>query len=180
MRPWCLALMGLPGAGKTTTALMLERSVKADIISRDAIRDAMFPSCTYTIDEKRAAFDGVLRAVGTTVRLGRSAIVDGIAFSTVGDLEEVTSTVEGAGGDLLAVYLDCPVDLAVARVVDDRQNGRHTASDRDEELVRRVACSFRELPQSVHVVDATAKPSDVAAQVCRLLGLAAGDGVDHQ
>lgn len=153
-RPWVLAQMGLPGAGKTALAQAISCSFDVEIISRDDIRSAMFKKCTYTIAEKKAAFAGLLAAVEVAASLGRSSIVDGVAFSTVGDLEAVVSAAEKGGARPLVVWLDCPLDVAAQRVEDDRMTGRHTAADRDAALVRRVHASFRAIPETAYRLDA--------------------------
>ena len=154
-QPWVLALMGLPGAGKTALAQAMSCSFDVEIISRDDIRSAMFKKCTYTVAEKRAAFSGLLAAIEVAAQLGRPSIVDGVAFSTVGDLEAVVSAAQQGGARPLVVWLDCPVDIAVRRVEDDRLTNKHTAVDRDAALVRQVNANFRAIPESAYRLDAT-------------------------
>ena len=58
--PVVIPLVGLPGAGKTTLADALARAFGLRMVSRDLIRDALFPACRYTPTEQRAAFRAVL------------------------------------------------------------------------------------------------------------------------
>ena len=60
-----VALMGVPGAGKSTLARTLEREFALRCVCRDAIRAAMFPACEFSYLEKRAAFRAVLLALRT-------------------------------------------------------------------------------------------------------------------
>ena len=53
-RPLVVALVGLPGAGKSEVASFLARELALRLVSRDAIRAAMFPQCRYSPAEKRA------------------------------------------------------------------------------------------------------------------------------
>lgn len=44
-RPLVVALIGLPGAGKSTVARALEQQLGLRRVCRDAIRHALFPHC---------------------------------------------------------------------------------------------------------------------------------------
>ena len=80
-RALIVALIGLPGAGKSTIARALEQQLDLRRVCRDAIRHAMFPRCDYSFVEKRAAFRTVLLAVEINCLLGDSSVIDGMTFS---------------------------------------------------------------------------------------------------
>ncbi|MDQ3850763.1 MAG: AAA family ATPase, partial [Actinomycetota bacterium] len=87
--PVVVALMGLPGAGKTTLADALAPRIPARTVSRDVIRAAMFRPCDFSEAEKQAAFAAVVHAVAVNGELRRSTVVEGMPFSRDGEFEAV-------------------------------------------------------------------------------------------
>lgn len=152
--PIVVALMGIPGAGKTTLAKWLAGHCQGlNVVSRDTIRKAMFPNCHFTSAEKEAAFEGLCLALPVLVRNGEAVVIDGTCFSEAGALERVKAIAATEGARFLGIYCDCPVDVAVERVERDRLTGVHPAEDRDGSLVRKVASSFRAIPQEAVKID---------------------------
>ena len=169
-RPFVLALMGIPGAGKSTAAMWLvDRLTSLRIVSRDRIRDSMFDPCTYSAGERLAAYEAVKLAIPTVLSRGDSVVVDGMCFSESGVLEDLEELVSGTGARFFAVYCDCPLTIALDRVKRDCEEGSHLAKDRDPELVRRVAAQFRTLPEHVSKVDASVHSSDVGKAILRII-----------
>src|SRR3954463_13078399 len=111
-RALIVALMGLPGAGKSTVARTLERRLGLRRVCRDAIRQAMFPRCEYSFVEKRAAFRTVLLAVEINCLLGEPTVIDGMTFSRRADFDELYARAERHGYDVLPLFIDCPIALA--------------------------------------------------------------------
>ena len=157
-----IALMGLPGSGKTTLAAALAPRLPARIVSRDAVRAAMFRPCSFTHREKAAAFEGVLQAVRVNCGLGHSTIVDGMPFSREGELEAVSQAGGEAGCRVVPVLCALPVAEAQRRIRSQGE-GSSPAEDRDPELVREVAERFRSPPQGTLELDAT-RPVDELAE----------------
>src|ERR1700755_2546184 len=87
--PIVVALIGLPGAGKSVAARALQEHLGLRRVCRDMIRNAMFPRCAYSYAEKRAAFRGLLLAVEVNCMLGESTVIDGVTFSRHSDLQRV-------------------------------------------------------------------------------------------
>src|SRR6478735_3979401 len=92
-RPVVVALLGLPGAGKSVVARALADQLDYRRVDRDQIRHAMFPRCSYSFVEKRAAFRGVLLALEVNCMLGVSSVIDGCTFSRRDDLARVDQVV---------------------------------------------------------------------------------------
>jgi len=160
-------LAGLPGAGKTTLARALQGRLALSLVSRDDIRAAMFQPCTFTSEEKEAAFRALLSAVETHLRAGRSCIVDGVAFSRVEDRERLASVVLGSGGIIDFVLLVLPVEIAQQRVEADRPT--NLIADRTAQLVAEVARRFSPFQGAVLKVDAQLSPTALAERVTGLL-----------
>jgi predicted kinase len=163
-RALVVALMGLPGAGKSTVARALESRLGLRRVCRDEIRRAMFPRCDYSFVEKRAAFRTVLLAIEINCVLGESSVIDGMTFSRRDDYDHVVARADLHGFDVLPLLIDCPPALARERIARDLLQTRHPAGDREPELVDIVARRFDPPPAATIRIDA-ARSMD---EVCRL------------
>ncbi|MGH8173477.1 MAG: AAA family ATPase [Rhodanobacteraceae bacterium] len=166
-RTLIVALMGLPGAGKSTVARMLERELGLRRVCRDAIRHAMFPRCDYSFVEKRAAFRTVLLAVEINCLLGDSSVIDGMTFSRREDYDAVVALAEAHGFDILPLLIDCPPALARERIERDLMAGDllgsgHVAADRQPALVDLVAQRFDTPPLATVRIDASRPITEVS------------------
>lgn len=164
--PVVIALMGLPGSGKTTLAEAVAPRIPARIVSRDALRAVMFRPCSYSDAEKAAAFRAVLDAVAVNCDLGRSTIVDGMPFSRVGEFEAVSQASGEHGGRAIPVLCSISIEGAQRRI---RQQSDSVAYDRDDELVLEVAGRFRAVPDGTIELDATRPVDEIAGDLLRLL-----------
>lgn len=153
-RPLVVALVGLPGAGKSTIAKALADRFGLRQVCRDAIRRAMFPQCDYSFIEKRAAFRAVLLTVEINGLLGKASVIDGMTFSRREDRERLADVSRQHGFDLLWLLAACEPSLARARIANDRLHGMHPALDRTPALVDTMAGCFEDLPRGVVRIDA--------------------------
>lgn len=149
-----VALMGLPGAGKSTIAQALVEQIGLRRVCRDRIRAEMFPQCDYSYIEKRAAFRAVLLAVEINGVLGHSSVIDGMTFARREDRERLADVVRERGATLLWLFADCTPAVARARIRLDHRHATHPARDRNPALVDAVAGRFEALPDGVVSVDA--------------------------
>lgn len=149
-----VALIGLPGAGKSLVAHALEQAYGLRRVCRDTLRAAMFPTCSYSYAEKRAAMRGVLLAVEVNCMLGAGSVIDGVTFSRRRDLERLDATLAPYDVISLPLFLDCPPEVARERVAHDIETGRHLALDRSPALVDEIMARFEPPPPSCVVLDA--------------------------
>ncbi|MEO5624705.1 MAG: AAA family ATPase [Dokdonella sp.] len=161
-RPCIVAVMGLPGAGKSTVARAIERKLGMRRVCRDAIRAAMFPLCDHSYVEKRAAFRSVLLALEINCALDASSVVDGMTFSRRDDYERVAALATEHGASILPMLIECTPALARERVAND--SAEHPAGDRQPGLVDEVAARFEAPPVYAVRIDASLP----AAEMCRL------------
>jgi len=163
--PVVVALIGLPGAGKSVVARALADQLGLRRVCRDTIRHAMFPSCSYTFAEKRAAFRATLLALEINCLLGESTVIDGVTFSRRADLVRVDDTIRRYGFTPIPIYLDCPPRVAHDRIAREVEHNRHLARDRTPDLVYEVQARFDTPPPNALVVNA----NQAAADVCRIV-----------
>jgi len=144
-----VALIGLPGSGKSRLAAHLCERQGLALIDRDAIRAELFPECSFTQAEKQAANQAVLQRLKEHCAAGRESLLDGMTFGRRSEREAVKAIAAEHGCRYLGLWLDCPVDVAMARVAGQP----HLANDRRPELVREVAARF-EKPEDAVRLDA--------------------------
>ncbi len=158
-----VAVMGLPGAGKSTVARAIEHKLGLRRVCRDAIRAAMFPRCDYSYVEKRAAFRSVLLALKINCVLGASSVIDGMTFSRRDDYEKVAALAQAQGANVVPLLIECSPALARARIASDAARG-HLAGDREPFLVDEIAARFESSPEHAVRIDASLP----AVEMCRL------------
>jgi len=173
-RPVVVALMGLPGAGKSTVARALVDQVGLRCVDRDAIRTALFPRCRYSFMEKRAAFRALLLALEINCMLGDSTVIDGCTFSRRQDLLRVDQIVRKLGFLPVVIHLDCPSPIARARIEADIAANRHPARDRSPELVTEIMARFEPPPPGALSIDASLPASEVCRLAVRSVAALAG------
>ncbi len=173
-KPVVVALIGLPGAGKSVVARALEDQLGLRRVCRDAIRRAMFPKCSYTFAEKRAAFRSLLLALEINCILGESSVIDGMTFARRRDLIRVDSVIRRYQFTPIPVYLDCPPDIARERISRDVAANQHLARDRAPELVSNVMARFDKPPPSALSIDAGLPAADVCRQVVEVVMMLMG------
>lgn len=163
-KPVVVALIGLPGAGKSLVARALADQLDYRRVDRDAIRQAMFPRCSYSFVEKRASFRGVLLALEVNCMLGASSVIDGCTFSRRADLARVDQVLRPYAYTAVPLFLDCPSELARERIARDVAENRHLARDRTPDVVGEVLARMEPPPPGTLSIDARLP----AAEVCRL------------
>ena len=146
MRPGVIVLAGLPGAGKSTLAAALARGLPdARVLDKDQVRHALFAPCDYTSVERDVVFAALLDAARYHLGRGRIVIFDGLTFSRRAQVAAVERVAEEAGAFRAVIVCDVPVEVAIERCEADATSGDgHLASNRDGELVRRVAAEMEE------------------------------------
>jgi predicted kinase len=166
-----VALIGLPGAGKSCIADALEARLGLHRICRDTLRRAMFPRCSDSPAEKRAAFRAMLAALQVNCALGRSSVLDGITFSRREGLVAVQAAIAAYPVQALPILVDCPPALARERVAADLA---HPAPDRTPSLVDAVQARFDPPPAGCAVIDARLPLAEMQALAVELVAQVAG------
>ncbi len=164
-RPIVVTLIGVPGAGKRAVAQALYEEHGLRRIDREAIREALFPYCTYSFAEKRAAFRGVLLALEINCLLGESSVIDGMTFARRADLERVDQVIRQYGFLSIPVFLDCSTEVASARIARELAAQPHLARSRRPAMVAEARARFDTPPPTALRVNADLALDDVSRTV---------------
>ncbi len=159
MRPGVIVLVGLPGAGKSTLAASLARRLPdARVLDKDKVRHALFAPCDYTSAERDVVFAALLDAARYHLGRGRVVIFDGLTFSRRAQVAAVERVADDAGAFRAVIVCDVPLEVAIERCEADAAAGDgHLASNRDGELVRRVASEMEEPAGDYLTLDMTSE-----------------------
>jgi len=175
-----IAVMGLPGAGKSVVARAIEDQLGLRRVCRDRIRDAMFPRCNYSFIEKRAAYRSLLLALEINCMLGFGSDIDGMTFSRRSELDRVAELAAKHGIVTIPLLLECPPDVARQRVARDLAANSHIAMDRTPETVNDVLARRDPPPEGTLTVDATLPAADMCRAAIAVIreGIAAAVSAD--
>ena len=164
MRSGVIVLAGLPGAGKSTLAAAVARRLPdARVLDKDKVRHALFAPCDYTSAERDLVFAALLDAARYHLGRGRVVIFDGLTFSRRAQVAAAEAVAEEAGGFTAVIVCDVPVEVAIERCEADAARGSgHLASNRDAQLVRRVAAEMEEPAGDYLTLDMTSGVEELA------------------
>ena len=161
-----IVLAGLPGAGKSTLAGALARRLPdARVLDKDQVRHALFAPCDYTSAERDVVFAALLDAARYHLGRGRVVIFDGLTFSRRAQVAAAEAVAAEAGAYAAVIVCDVPVEVAIERCeADAASDTGHLASNRDAQLVRRVASEMEEPAGDYLTLDMTSDVDRLADQ----------------
>lgn len=114
-RAFAVWLTGLPASGKTTISRVLvhelaSRGVDVAVLESDEVRRVLTPHATYTEKER----DTFYRSL---VYIGRLLVEHGVpvVFDATANRRAYRAAAREAIDRLIEVYVDCPLDVCIAR-----------------------------------------------------------------
>jgi predicted kinase len=168
-----ILMAGLPGTGKSTLAEALARELNGVVLSKDAVRAALFsgPLTDYTREQDDLCFGMVLDAASYLARRNATEFIflDGRTFSRSEQIEQAIRAAELVGCAWRIILTTCSDAVAEERLVADV--ARHPAANRTLGLYREIEARFEPITRP-HVEIDTAQSLETCAQygVAQLLG----------
>lgn len=155
-------LIGLPGSGKSTLARELAGRFGMGILSRDRLRESMFPLGHGAPLERRAATRALVLALEMSILLRHPVVVDGMSLARREDRERLRRLLDRFAAPALELFLDCPPAVAQARVLASRMGAGRGGNEGGAGSV--LACAARFDPVEPHVLrlDACETPERLA------------------
>jgi adenylylsulfate kinase len=158
-------MAGLPGTGKSTLAAALALEVDGVVLSKDAVRAAIFPEklTDYTREQDDLCFRMVLDGARYLAKSRETEFIflDGRTFSRKDQIEYTIDAAEKAGCTWRIVLAVCPDEIAEARVMEGLR--KHPAGNRTIELYREIKARFEPITHPHLEVD-TSKPLNQCVQ----------------
>lgn len=144
--PVVTLLVGLPGVGKTTLALVLSERTGGSVLSRDLIRDRIFPErfLDYSPRQNQIATEALLAAIAYLLDTHRPShlILDGKPFSKASEIKTVSDLVSRHRGLLQIVHCWAPLAVVQRRLAEGLADPVNVRAGRTPEKAARIAEEF--------------------------------------
>jgi predicted kinase len=127
-QPTLFMMFGYPGAGKTTTAKIIQELSGAEHLSSDDIRLELFPEPTYTQEEHDKVYSTLDKRAEDLLAQGRSVIYDANLNRYIHRLEKYEMC-QRTGAMAVLLWVQASRDLARNRAV---MRGHHHLVPKDE------------------------------------------------
>ncbi|SRR5579871_1070537 len=154
-------MAGLPGTGKTTLARELAARCSGRVLSKDAVRQAVFHAdeIKYSTQQDDACLDMMLATAGYLCEQSRTLtiVLDGRPFSRRYQIDNVVQAARRLHQAWRILECVCPEQIARERIEADAQAATHPATNRDFNLYLQVKNRFEEITLPKTVID-TSQP----------------------
>lgn len=163
-------LAGLPGTGKSTLARELAANTSGRVLSKDAIRHAIFTSNEIEYSSRQDDFCVGLMLETAGYLLGRdpalTVFLDGRPFSRRYQIENVLAAADSLQQPWRILECVCSEETARRRIESDAASGSHPAGNRGYQLYLEVRARFEAIIFPKTMID-----TDQALDVCIRLAM---------
>lgn len=164
-RPALVLLSGLPGAGKTTFALLLAERTGAAVVESDAVRHEIAVRPNYTRAESRSVFETVEVRARESLLTGSDVIIDATNL-TRHDRARFVRLTRNVRARLVIVRLVAPYEILVERL----EGPRAGSSEAGPGVLALMQSRPQAIAQPHVVVDTSFDIEPALSAVARMLG----------
>ena len=123
-QPVLYLFVGVPGAGKTTVAKLIEDTTDAVHLWADQERQKMFDEVSHSKEESEALYNVLNQQTDTLLADGKSVIFD-TNFNYRKDRDYLRSIAEKHGAKTCIIWLTTPIKVARERALHDTHRDRN-------------------------------------------------------
>jgi adenylylsulfate kinase len=168
--PYVLWITGLPGSGKSTVAMAVNKIIPDAVILRmDELRKIITPEPTYSEGEREYVYRALVYMAKTLYGLGHTVIID-----ATGNKKSWRDLARDLIPDFLEVYLKAPLELCIER--EERRIDTHGApkdiykKSRSGAPVPGLNVPYEEPERPELIIDTLKEsPEDAAVKIVRLI-----------
>lgn len=158
-----VVMAGLPGTGKSTLARTLAREVGGVVLSKDTLREALFPAefVEYSTGQDDFVQD-LMQCTAEYLILKHPKLTvffDGRTFSRAYQIDRVVALAERLQTPWRIIECVCPEEVARQRI---EAAQTHPAKNRTYELYKKVRAEFEQIVRPKVVVDTGGPVTGVA------------------
>jgi predicted kinase len=156
-------MAGLPGTGKSALAEALSESLSGSVLSKDAIRHALFAprDVAYTTEQDDFVMEVMLQAADRILQEypDRYVFLDGRTFSRRYQIERVIVAASQWGQPWRILECVCSEETAHTRLESQAETGGHPAGNRSFDLYLEIKQRFEPITHPKITID-TDQPLD--------------------
>lgn len=165
-----IALAGLPGTGKSTLATHLAAELGAAVLSKDAVRAALFPPpvLDYSSGQDDVSMAAIYAAAAHVLRNDprRTVILDGRTFLRSYQVRDLLSLFDSLRQPPRIIESVCADEIARKRLGDDQVRGNHPAGNRTFALYLALKAAAEPIAAPRLVLDTGATDLETCVRRC--------------
>ncbi|MEZ4635861.1 MAG: AAA family ATPase [Caldilineaceae bacterium] len=158
-----VAVMGLPGAGKSAAAHLIAQRIDAVLLRSDVIRKEIYPVPRYTPEEGRNIYQEMFDRSATLLARGQSVVLDAM-FRADRLRRQAQRIADEAGASWWLVLVTAPEDVIRRRLATRRDD----PSDADFEIYRLLRAEFESIATPHEVIDNAGTSAQLAERVAQI------------